>query len=57
MKLKNLKKGEKFMFAKDSILTDIYAVKGKIKDGYFLVGLPGVYDVFAVHGDTEVVIG
>ena len=57
MKLKDLKSGDKFMFAKESVLTDIYVVKGKINDGYFLVGLPGVYDVFAAHGDTEVIIG
>jgi len=56
MKLKELKKGDKFMFAKESVLTDIYVVKGKLKDGYILVGLPGVYDVFASEGETEVIV-
>lgn len=56
MKLKELNKGDKFMFAKDSVLTDIYEVKGKIKGGYILVGTPGVYDVFASHEDTEVIV-
>ena len=56
MKLKDLKKGDKFMFAEEDVLTDIYEVKGKIKGGYILVGLPGVYDVFASHEDTEVIV-
>lgn len=56
MKLKELKNGDKFMFAKEDVLTDIYEVKGKINDGYILVGTPGVYDVFASHGDTEVIV-
>ena len=55
MKLKDLKKGDKFMFAKDDVLTEIYEVKGRIKGGYILVGTPGVYDVFAAHEDTEVI--
>ena len=56
MTLKELKKGDKFMFAKDDVLTSIYEVKGFIKDGYILVGTPGVYDVFASHEDTEVIV-
>jgi hypothetical protein len=56
MKLKDLKKGDKFLFADEKVLTSIYEVKGKINDGYFLVGTPGVYDVFASHGDTEVIV-
>ena len=55
MKLKDLKKGDKFMFAKDDVLTEIYEVKGRIKGGYILVGTPGVYDVFASPEDTEVI--
>ncbi len=56
MKLKELNKGDKFMFAKNDALTEIYEVKGKAFDGYILVGLPGVYDVFAAHGDTEIIV-
>lgn len=44
------------MFAKEDVLTDIYEVKGKINDGYILVGLPGVYDVFASDVENEVVV-
>ena len=56
MKLKDLKKGDKFMFAKNNVLTDIYEVKGKNKGGYILVGTPGVYDVFASEENTEVIV-
>ena len=56
MKLKELKKGDKFIFARDVDFADIYVVKGKAKDGYVLVGLPGVYDVFASDGENEVVV-
>ena len=56
MKLKELKKGDKFMFTKNDAITEIYEVKGKVKDGYVLVGLPGVYDVFASDGENEVVV-
>lgn len=56
MKLKDLKIGEKFLFANDTILTDVYVKKGKLNNEYCLVGLPGVYDVFAAPLDTEVII-
>ena len=56
MKLKDLKKGDKFMFTKNDILTEIYEVKGKAKGGYVLVGLPGAYDVFASAGEKEVIV-
>ena len=55
MKLKDLKMGAKFMFANDEYLTDIYQKKEKLNKDYFLVGLPKVYDVFAVEGNVEVI--
>ena len=55
MKLKDLEIGQKFMFLHDDYLQDIYEKKQALKDNWFLVGLPKVYDVFAVNGETEVI--
>ena len=56
MKLKDLAIGQRFLFVNNEAMTDIYVKKGKLANGYFLVGLPGVYDEFASHGDTEVIV-
>jgi hypothetical protein len=55
VKLKDLKVGEKFLFVEKDAPAEIHEKKGNANRDYCLVGLPGVYDVFAVNGKKEVV--